>query len=502
MGLTLSPFAGQVLAAGYLTLLGLLACYGLYRYHLLVLYYRTKRRSPAPPPPPTSWPTVTLQIPVYNERYVVERAIRSACEVDYPHGRLAIQILDDSTDDTTDIIADVVERFRRDGLTIVHLRRADRRDFKAGALAEGLRQTRSDLVALFDVDFIVPRDFLTRAVPSFTDPRVGMVQVRWGHLNEDYSMLTRAQALLINGHFVIEQAARHRGGRFFNFNGTAGIWRRQAMLDAGGWQADTLAEDLDLSFRAQLAGWRGVFLPDLVAYAELPVEMNAFKNQQYRWTKGTVQTAKKLLPKILRSALPLRLKVETLLHLTIYVSYLLGLLASVAFPLVLMGAVRIPHAWYMDAVWGALLALPGFCFYACTQRESGPGWLRRLAVLPLAVILGIGLSVHNAVAVVDGLVGKDLTFVRTTKFGIRSRHDRWTQKTYWARLTPTTWAELALVGYFGVGCLIALKHHLLLAAPSLALFCAGFAYMSGLSLWHGGWLPVLRWLEPAESRTL
>lgn len=488
---------------GYLGLLGLLACYGLYRYHLVWLYYRLKRRQPDPPPPPPAcWPTVTLQIPVYNERYVVERAIRSACEVDYPRDRLEVQILDDSTDDTRGIIAEAIQPYQRRGLRVVHLRRTDRRGFKAGALAEGLRQSQGEFVAVFDVDFVVPTDFLRRTVPCFADPSVGMAQVRWGHLNKDYSWLTRAQVLLLNGHFVLEQVARHRGGRFFNFNGTAGIWRRTAILSAGGWQADTLAEDLDLSFRAQLAGWRGVYLPDLVAYAELPVEMNAFKTQQYRWTKGSIQTAKKLLPAILRSSMPLRRKAELFFHLTMYLGYPLGFVASAAFPLILMGLFRVPHTWYLDAIWCALLALPGFCFYLCAQREADPDWIRHFAEIPWAAMVGIGLSVNNTLAVLDGLVGRDVTFVRTTKFGIRSKRDRWTAKRYRTRQAPAVWGELALAVYFGFGCLVALKSDLWLALPSVALFCASFAAVSGLSLGQSGRLSAFHWLQPAESNVL
>ena len=493
MSFIASPTSEQVLVAGYLGLLGVLACYGVYRCHLLWLYYRLKRRRPdPPPPPPASWPTVTIQIPVYNERYVVERVIRSACEVDYPRDRLEVQILDDSTDDTSGIIAQAVRPYQRLGLRVVHLRRADRRSFKAGALAEGLRQAQGEFVAVFDVDFVVPTDFLTRTVPYFVeDPSVGMVQARWGHLNENYSWLTRAQVLLLNGHFVMEQVARHRGGRFFNFNGTAGVWRRAAILSAGGWQADTLAEDLDLSFRAQLAGWRGVYLPDLVAYAELPVEMNAFKNQQYRWTKGSIQTAKKLLPAILRSRLPLMRKVESCLHLTTYLGYPLGFVASAVFPLFLMGCLRVPHVWYVDAVWCALLALPGFCFYLCAQREADPAWTRHLVKIPWAALVGIGLSVNNTLAVLDGLLGRDLTFIRTAKFGIQSNDEPWTQKRYRTRPAPAVWGELALAVYFGFGCAAALKHDLLLALPSVALFCASFAYVSGVSLWQGGGMPAL-----------
>lgn len=488
----------SALGIAYLACLGLLACYGLYRYQMVWLYYRVKHRPPMSPVL-AEWPTVTIQIPVYNERYVVERAIRSACEVTYPRHRLQIQILDDSTDYTSALIARTLAPYQHQGLSILHLRRPDRRHFKAGALAEALEQATGEVVAIFDVDFVIPRDFLTRAVPYFSEPKVGMVQARWGHLNAEASLLTQSQAVLLDGHFAIEQVARQRAGRFFSFNGTAGIWRKAAILEAGGWQADTLTEDLDLSYRAQLQGWRCVYLQDLVAPAELPVEMNAFKTQQHRWTTGSIQTAKKLLPRILTSRQPLPVKLEAWFHLTAFFSFPIGLIASIGFPALLLGRFHVPHAWYGDAIWCLLLAIPGACFYICAQRELYPDWRRRLAFIPWVVAVGLGMSVNNALAVFEGLMNRRVAFVRTTKFGAHAHGERWVHTRYRTPQALTTWIELALAGYFAVGFLEALDRRLYLALPSLALFAAGFGYVGWLSLAQRTGLRVWR-LQGARLR--
>jgi len=491
----------QVLATSYLILLGVLACYGVYRYYLVWLYYRVKDHRSYPSGPMTVWPRVTIQIPVYNERYVVERAIQSACDVDYPHERLDIQILDDSTDDTSELIAAAVVMYRRQGLQIAHLRRAARTGFKAGALAEGLRQAYGELVAVFDVDFLVPATFLRETVPFFVDPSIGMVQARWGHLNAEYSLLTQGQAIFLDGHFAIEQVARHQAGRFFSFNGTGGVWRKAAIESAGGWQTDTLTEDLDLSYRAQLCGWRCVFLPDVVAPAELPVEMNAFKTQQHRWTKGSVQTTKKLLPMILRSRVPWRTKLHACLHLGSFFVYPIGLLASLGVPLMLLGVFRLPHAWYSDDFWWFFLVVPGYWFYLCSQRELYPKWGSRLLLVPWTVALGIGLSWHNTRAVLEGLFGHTSTFIRTPKFHIENKADQWQQKTYRAPRTISGLAELVLAGYFLAGVIVALERRCLAAVPCLLVFVMGFAYVGGLSLWQDRGLPAW-WTPPEPLREL
>src|SRR6476646_974315 len=291
----------------YFFVLSILAIYGWHRYYLVYLYMKNRDKLPAALPPlaVADLPRVTIQLPIYNEMYVADRLIDTVCEMDYPRELLEIQVLDDSTDETTDIAELAVRRHAARGFDIKYLHRVDRRGYKAGALEAGLKAAKADYIAIFDADFIPPTDFLRKTLPHFTDAKVGMVQARWGHINQDYSLLTKIQSILLDAHFVLEHGGRNRAGCFFNFNGTAGIWRRDAIYDGGGWQHDTLTEDLDLSYRAQLAGWRFIFLPDVVAPAEVPVEMNSFKSQQHRWAKGSIQTCVKLLPRILRSNQPL-----------------------------------------------------------------------------------------------------------------------------------------------------------------------------------------------------
>ena len=315
-----------LLVAYTIAVLGL-GVFGLHRYHLVFL--RRRHRAQRPVPVTGDLPFVTVQLPVYNERHVVLRLLHAVSELDYPRHLLEVQVLDDSSDDTSDKIASVVPRLRAAGLDIHHVQRPTREGFKAGALAHGLRSARGGIVAIFDADFCPTPDALLRFVPYFTDPRVGMVQARWGHLNRDESLLTRTQALFLDGHFLVEHVARSRSGRFFNFNGTAGAWRRACIDDAGGWQGDTLTEDLDLSYRAQLRGWRFCFLEDLVVPAELPSTMNAYKAQQYRWAKGSIQTAMKLLVAILRAPIRPRQKVEAVFHLTNNLNYLMMLMTTV-----------------------------------------------------------------------------------------------------------------------------------------------------------------------------
>src|SRR5204863_959820 len=283
----------------YFFVLSILAIYGWHRYYLVHLYTENRGKVPLPPPPLAMLPRVTIQLPIYNEMYVADRLIDAVCEIDYPRELLEIQVLDDSTDETTQIAELAVRRQALQGVDIKYIHRNDRTGYKAGALDEGLKVARGTYVAIFDADFIPKPDFLMKTVHYFTDDKVALVQARWGHINEDYSLLTKIQSVLLDAHFVLEHGSRNRGGCFFNFNGTAGIWRRTAIEDAGGWQHDTLTEDLDLSYRAQLRGWRFIFVPDLVAPAEVPVEMNAFKSQQHRWAKGSIQTCRKLLPHIL-----------------------------------------------------------------------------------------------------------------------------------------------------------------------------------------------------------
>ena len=318
----------------YFFVLSILAIYGWHRYYLVYLYMKHKGNVPPALPPPQVLPRVTVQLPIFNEMYVADRLIDAVCEIDYPRELLEIQVLDDSTDETTEIAELAVRRHAARGFDIKYLHRVDRTGYKAGALEAGLQQASGEFIAIFDADFVPPKDFLLRTLGYFErDPKVGMVQARWGHLNRDYSLLTRIQSILLDAHFVLEHGGRNRAGCFFNFNGTAGVWRRETIGDAGGWQHDTLTEDLDLSYRAQLKGWRFIFMPDLVSPAEVPVEMNSFKSQQHRWAKGSIQTCIKLMPRILRSSQPLAVKAEAFFHLSANFNYLLmSLLSLLMFP--------------------------------------------------------------------------------------------------------------------------------------------------------------------------
>src|SRR6202047_404921 len=364
----------------YFFVLIILAVYGWHRYYLVYLYMRHRDKEPRAGSALDPQPVVTIQLPLYNEMYVADRLIDAVCRIEYPRELLEIQVLDDSIDETRAIANQAVRRWADRGVDIKYIHRRNRTGFKAGALEAGLKTARGEVVGIFDADFIPTADFLLRLMPHFGDAEVGMVQARWGHINADYSLLTKIQAILLDGHFVLEHGGRNRGGRFFNFNGTAGVWRRSAIDDAGGWQHDTLTEDLDLSYRAQLRGWRFVFIADLIAPAEVPVEMNAFKSQQHRWAKGSIQTCRKLLPRILRSKLPLGVKAEAFFHLTANLNYpLMCILSVLMFPSMV---IRYNMGWYEMLLIDIPLffaATFSFCnFYTVCQREIYRDWRARL----------------------------------------------------------------------------------------------------------------------------
>ena len=475
---------GTIVAAYYATLL-LLSIYGAHRYSLLRLYHRHKPSDTRPPPPLDPLPAVTVQLPVYNERYVVERLIRAACALDYPADRLEIQVLDDSADDTQRLAADTVETMRRLGHDVVHLRRGGREGFKAGALAYGLARAKGDLIAVFDADFVPPPSFLLDLVHHFGDPRVGMVQARWGHLNREYSVLTRIQSIYLDGHFVIEHAARHRAGCFFNFNGTAGVWRRACIESAGGWQSDTLTEDLDLSYRAQLKGWEFVFLPDVTAPAELPADNDAFKTQQHRWTLGSIQSGRKILPRLLRARLPLKVKVEAFFHLTNNSAYALMLLLAIRIvPAVLARrALGLDGLVYIDLPLFLLSTLSISIFYVCAEREVHEDWLTSLAYLPFLMSLGIGLSLNNARAVWSGCSGRRVEFLRTPKHSLRGTDGDWSRSSYRGlRRRGWTAAEMLLGIYFTAASACAIITGNASVLPFFLLFQMGYLYTSFLSL--------------------
>lgn len=471
--------------AAYFFVLSILAFYGWHRYVLVYWYRRYAEHVPGRLPPLDPLPVVTIQLPIFNEMYVVDRLIDAVCRMDYPQDLLDIQVLDDSTDETVDAAALAVRRWQLQGFHIRHLHRVDRTGFKAGALAEGMKVAPGEFLAIFDADFVPPVDFLQRALPQFTDPQVGMVQARWGHINDDYSTLTRIQSILLDGHFVLEHGSRNRAGCFFNFNGTAGVWRRTAIDAAGGWQHDTLTEDLDLSYRAQLQGWRFIFMEDVIAPAELPVEMNSFKSQQHRWAKGSIQTCIKLLPQILNADLPFRVKAEAFFHLTANFNYLLMVaLCVLMFPSMY---VRYNMGWsemmLIDVPLFMVATFSVINFYAFCQKQAYPDdWVSRLKYLPLLMAVGIGLSINNTRAVLEALLGKQTEFVRTPKHGVERTGDDWAGKKYHHAMLWQPLAEVALGLYFTATVFYALALGIYGTLPFLILFQVGFLYTGLVSL--------------------
>ncbi|MEP6993881.1 MAG: cellulose synthase family protein [Acidobacteriota bacterium] len=489
-----SEIAQLLTLAAYYAVLTVLAVYGAHRGWMVLLYYRHRHRSPRPPGPLAALPRVTIQLPIYNEVYVVERLVQAVAAIDYPRHLLEIQILDDSTDETRDIARGMAQRLRALGCDMAYLHRARRDGFKAGALQEGLLAASGEYLLIFDADFVPPPGILLSCLEHFSDPRVGMVQARWEHLNRDFSLLTRIQAILLDGHFVIEHTARHRSGRFFNFNGTAGIWRRSCLMDAGGWQADTLTEDLDISYRAQLRGWKFVYLRDCVAPAEVPVDIHGFKSQQHRWAKGSIQTGRKLLPAILKGALPWKIKTEAFFHLTNNVSYLLVLcLALLMVPAIV---IRDRIGWQKLIVldfplfFGATFSF--LAFYISSQRELGRSWIATLRCLPLLLSLGIGLSVNNARAVLEGALNRETKFTRTPKYGIEGVVGEWKSKKYRAARDASLVGEIVLAVYFFFSLVFAVRFRYWASVPFLLVFFNGYAYAAGLS--------IASWWSSRETR--
>jgi cellulose synthase/poly-beta-1,6-N-acetylglucosamine synthase-like glycosyltransferase len=473
-----------IILASYFFVLSILAVYGWHRYYLVYLYMRHKESQPVEPAPLDPLPVVTIQLPIYNEMYVADRLIDAVCRIDYPRELLEIQVLDDSTDETCEIAELAVRRHAAQGIDIKYFHRADRTGYKAGALEAGLKVARGSYIAIFDADFLPSPDFLHRLLPHFADAKVGMVQARWGHINQDYSLLTKIQSILLDGHFVLEHGARNRAGRFFNFNGTAGMWRRDTIADAGGWQHDTLTEDLDLSYRAQLGGWKFVFLPDVVSPAEVPVEMNAFKSQQHRWAKGSIQTCRKLLPRLLQADLPMPVKAEAFFHLTANFNYLLmTVLCILIFPSMV---IRYEMGFYEMLLIDVPLffaATMSFCnFYVVCQREIHTDWITRLRYMPFLISIGIGLCVNNTKAVLEALFDKKTEFTRTPKYRIEGDSDEWVTKRYRQSVTVQPLIELGLGFYFTATVFYALANGIYGTLPFLVLFQIGFLYTGLLSI--------------------
>ena len=477
----------NLVIAVYFGMFILLSVYGLHRYFILYLFYKHQEDDPTPLGKLDSLPVVTVQLPIYNEKYVVERLISSAAAIDYPRELLEIQVIDDSTDETVALVAGLVERFQKEGLDIKHIIRKNREGYKAGALDNAMHQARGEFLLIYDADFIADKNILKNTIEFFSDPKVGMVQVRWGHINRNYSLLTQVQAIMLDGHFVLEHTVRNRSERFFNFNGTAGIWRQSTIKDSGGWQHDTLTEDLDLSYRAQAKGWRFVYLPDLVADAELPVDMNAFKSQQHRWAKGSIQTARKLLPSLLVSDLPFKVKLESFFHLTANFSYLVLLfLVLLLVPATVFRAnLAFEHYIFYDIVIFILTTQSLILFYIASQRFVFPQkWSRVWRFLPGLMLVGIGLSVNNARAVLEAFGRRKTEFVRTPKFRIESAVDSWRNKRYRTKLNPAIFIEIGLGLYLLFGVYLASEAAVYNTIPIMLLFATGYLYTGTISLFH------------------
>ena len=467
--------------------------YSLVQLQLAWLYLRAKKKQPVPSSPkvPDNWPPVTVQLPLYNEIYVAGRLLNAVMALDYPPDKLQVQVLDDSTDGTTALVAEKVAAFLKAGKNIIHVRRPERTGYKAGALQYGLATATGEYIAIFDADFLPYPDFLKKTIAAFDAPDIGVVQTRWGHLNQDYSVLTQLQAFGLNAHFTVEQTGRSVGGHFINFNGTAGVWRKTCILDAGGWQPDTLTEDLDLSYRAQLKHWRLRYLEDVVAPAELPAAMTAIKSQQFRWTKGAAETARKHLGRVLFSNISFGTKINALFHL----------LNSSVFVALLMAAIlSVPVLFFIKdiSIWHPLYSIRGLyvislvalvLFYWLSFRkldqDRKKGFLYFLPKLFLFLVFSMGLSLHNSIAVAEGFLGIKTPFIRTPKFNIRSVQDRWQNSLYAVKnLSVLSFLEGLLCLYFLFGVYLGFHLHSYGTLPFHIMLSLGFGLVFYYSVKH------------------
>ena len=476
----------DIVLIGYFLSLSILFMFGLHGF--IMLYYHKKYKAVQHKPIPDfeCKDIVTIQLPLYNELYVVERLINAVCAIDYPKDKLEIQVLDDSTDETVEVAAKIVNEKKKLGIDISYIHREDRKGYKAGALKEGLAIAKGKYIAVFDADFIPRKNFLKKTLSFFNDDNVGMVQTRWEHLNSNYSILTKAQALALDGHFVIEQTVRNKAGFFINFNGTGGVWRKECIEDAGNWHSDTLTEDLDLSYRAQLNGWKFIFLKDFTSPAELPSEINALKAQQFRWTKGAIETAKKILPLVWKSNVPLRVKLQSTFHLS----------NNLVFPFILLVAIlNVPLIFIKNSgsheVYFALMSIfvlafiSTFLFYLYSQRDVRADWRKKIVMFPFFMAGSMGLAVNNSRAVFEGLMNRKSEFVRTPKFKVVDGKVSWTGKKY---LNSKIGFSVIIESIMAIYCLIGIVSSIyfleLAAIPFQLLFFTGFSFMAVTSIKH------------------
>ncbi|MDD8017252.1 MAG: glycosyltransferase family 2 protein [Bacteroidota bacterium] len=474
----------QFILLAYIFCLSILFIFGAHGFVMVYHYYKHRHENDSDLQL-TDTPMVTVQLPIFNEMYVVRRLIDASCSIDYPKEKLEIQVLDDSTDETVDLVESIVREKQDQGYTIHHIRRANRKGFKAGALKEGLKTATGEFIAIFDADFIPRPEFFQKTIPYFyKNAKIGMVQTRWEHLNGEYSLMTRTQAMALDGHFVIEQNIRNKAGYFINFNATGGVWRKSCIVDAGNWQSDTLTEDLDLSYRAQLKGWKFKFLRDVTSPAELPAEINALKSQQFRWTKGAIETARKLLPMVWKSKIPMRIKIHSTFHLT----------NNIVFPFIVLASILnvpltfIKHGGGFDAYFDfmsvfVLAFIGSFMFYMYSQKDIYSDWRRRIFLFPVFMAGSMGFAVNNSKAVLEGLFKRKSEFVRTPKYGIEGKKESWKDKKYVpVKFSWMVIVEIALALYCFLGVVSSLYYLEIAAVPFQLLFTSGYGFVAYLSV--------------------
>jgi cellulose synthase/poly-beta-1,6-N-acetylglucosamine synthase-like glycosyltransferase len=469
----------------YFLSLSVLFAFGLHGLVILYYYRKTAADNYSEAKFPDEPPVVTVQLPLFNEYYVVERLIKSVCNMDYPKDRLEIQVLDDSTDDTVELASSLVDEYKNKGFNIKYIHRTNRQGYKAGALKEGLDVAEGEYIAIFDADFVPKKNFLKKTIPHFEDAKIGMVQTRWEHLNEEFSYLTKAQALALDGHFVLEQQVRNKSGFFMNFNGTAGVWRKSCIFDAGNWEADTLTEDLDLSYRAQLKGWKFRFLNNVTSPAELPANINALKTQQFRWTKGAVQTAIKMLPKVFKSDLPLKIKAECFVHLSSNIVFpFIIVVALLNMPVVMIKNLTGQFDFFYSLMSVFVLAsISTFLFYSFAQSVIHLDWRKRLLLFPIFLAGSMGLAVNNTKAVFEAIIGKKTPFTRTPKDGIIGNKVNLDAKKYFTKkIDSVVFFELLFALYFIISIGVSAYYLEIAAIPFQLLFLAGFGIVGFMSL--------------------
>jgi cellulose synthase/poly-beta-1,6-N-acetylglucosamine synthase-like glycosyltransferase len=481
-----------------------------YTCNFYYLTYLSIKRKAVPLTKEIGTPTITIQLPIYNEKYVAKRLVDAVCALDYPKDKMVIMVLDDSDDDTVDLLFDVVTKYKKEGFQIEHIRRGTRKGYKAGALKYAMEITDTEFVAIFDADFIPPNWFLRKAMPHFVKSNIGLIQCRWGHVNENYSAITQAQALSLDFHFLIEQKAKSNSNLFMNFNGTAGIWRSDCIADAGGWHTATLVEDLDLSYRAQMKGWKCIFLPNIVVDAELPVQMNAAKRQQFRWAKGSIQCAIKLLADItLKRKISVEAKIQAFVQLTRHIVYPLMLIQFLTLPVLLASNMNLYLVSFIPALTIATyLAMGPGAYIMIIQSMYQKSWKSKVKILPALLVYNAGMSVNNSVAVFDAIFGKKNEFLRTPKYGIINKADNWRDKSYNLPFTKTTLLEIFFGVYGLMGILISIFSNNPVFAPIIGLQTIGFFYISYMSLSHTRFkrnkslhIPVLTKKEKMAKRT-